>query len=67
MGGVSSLLHSVLRFLDLTLDTRTHEGKRGERPFTLSSKEYALLQLLMSRPREILSRTTIQAKPSSAF
>ncbi len=49
----------VVRFLDLTLDTRTHEGKRGERPFTLSSKEYALLHLLMSRPREILSRTTI--------
>jgi DNA-binding response OmpR family regulator len=49
----------ILRFLDLTLDTRTHEGKRGERPFTLSNKEYALLHLLMSRPREILSRTTI--------
>lgn len=49
----------VLRFLDLTLDTRTHEGKRGERPFTLSSKEYALLHLLMSRHHEILSRTTI--------
>lgn len=49
----------VLRFLDLTLDTRTHEGKRGERPFALSSKEYALLHLLLSRPREILSRTTI--------
>ncbi|HLG79163.1 MAG TPA: response regulator transcription factor [Ktedonobacteraceae bacterium] len=49
----------VLKFLDLTLDTRTHEGRRGERPFTLSGKEYALLHLLMSRPREILSRTTI--------
>ncbi|HEU5227560.1 MAG TPA: response regulator transcription factor [Ktedonobacteraceae bacterium] len=49
----------VLQFLDLTLDTRTHEGKRGERPFSLSNKEYALLHLLMSRPREILSRTTI--------
>lgn len=49
----------ILRFLDLTLDTRTHEGKRGERPFALSNKEYALLHLLMSRPRTILSRTTI--------
>lgn len=49
----------VLRFLDVTLDTRTHEGQRGERPFPLSSKEYALLHLLMSRPREVLSRTTI--------
>ena len=50
---------AVLCFLDITLDTRTHEGKRGKRPFLLSSKEYALLHLLMSRPREILSRTTI--------
>src|SRR5260370_7633057 len=50
---------AVVRFLDLTLDTRTHEGKRGERPFALSSKEYALLHLLMSRPRELLSRTTL--------
>lgn len=49
----------ILRFLDLTLDTRTHEGRRGERPFSLSSKEYALLHLLMSRPREVLSRITI--------
>ena len=30
----------------------------GQR-FAHSSKEYALLHLLMSRPREILSRTTI--------
>lgn len=50
---------AVVRFLDITLDTRTHEAKRGERPFPLSSKEYALLHLLLSRPREILSRTTI--------
>jgi DNA-binding response OmpR family regulator len=49
----------ILRFLDLTLDTRTHECKRGARPFSLSSKEYALLHLLMSRPGEVLSRTTI--------
>jgi DNA-binding response OmpR family regulator len=55
----SSSRDAVLCFLDITLDTRTHQGKRGNRPFSLSSKEYALLHLLMSRPREILSRTTI--------
>jgi DNA-binding response OmpR family regulator len=49
----------ILSFQDLTLDTRTHEGRRGQRSFSLSSKEYALLHLLMSRPYEILSRTTI--------
>ncbi|HLI72216.1 MAG TPA: response regulator transcription factor [Ktedonobacteraceae bacterium] len=50
---------SILQFLDITLDTRTHEAKRGKRVIPLSSKEYALLRFLMSRPREILSRTTI--------
>lgn len=50
---------TTLHFLDITLDTRTQEVKRGERPLLLSSKEYALLRFLMSRPREVLSRTTI--------
>jgi DNA-binding response OmpR family regulator len=50
---------AVLRFLDITLDTRTQEASRGGRPILLSSKEYALLHFLMSRPREVLSRTTI--------
>lgn len=50
---------ATLQFLDLTLDTRTQEVHRGERPILLSSKEYALLRFLMTRPREVLSRTTI--------
>ena len=49
----------LLRFLDLTLDTRTHEASRGERTIALSSKEYALLEYLMRYPRQVLSRTTI--------
>lgn len=50
---------TILHFLDITLDTRTQEASRGGRPIPLSSKEYALLHFLMSRPREVLSRTTI--------
>ena len=50
---------TTLHFLDITLDTRTQEASRGDRPILLSSKEYALLHFLMSRPREVLSRTTI--------
>lgn len=50
---------ATLHFLDITLDTRTQEARRGGRPIPLSSKEYALLRFLMSRPREVLSRTTI--------
>lgn len=50
---------STLHFLDITLDTRTQEARRGDRLIPLSSKEYALLHFLMSRPREVLSRTTL--------
>lgn len=49
----------VLRFLDITMDTRTHEAWRGERIITLSSKEYALLHFFLCHPRAILSRTII--------
>ncbi len=55
----SSEKTSVLRFMDLTLDTRTHEAWRGERLITLSTKEYALLEFLMHHPRQVLSRTMI--------
>ena len=50
---------TVLCFLDLTLDTRTHEARRGNRLITLSGKEYALLEYLMYHPRQVLSRTLI--------
>lgn len=49
----------ILSFLDITLDTRTHEAQRGDRVITLSSKEYALLEFLLRHPRQVLSRTTI--------
>ena len=55
----SSAKTTLLRFMDLTLDTSTHEARRGERQITLSSKEYALLEFLMHHPRQVLSRTTI--------
>ncbi len=48
-----------LQFLDITLDTSTHEVRRGDRQITLSSKEYALLEFLMYHPRQVLSRTMI--------
>lgn len=49
----------VLSFLDVTLDTRTHEARRGERVITLTSKEYLLLELFLRRPRQVLSRDMI--------
>ena len=48
-----------LQFIDLSLDTRTHEVKRGDRQISLTSKEYSLLELLMSNPGVVLSRDMI--------
>lgn len=48
-----------LHFKDITLNTRTHEVQRGERNIVLTSKEYALLELLMHHSRQVLSRKMI--------
>ena len=50
---------TALRFMDITLDTRTHEVRRGERLINLTSKEYILLELLMRHPEQVLSRGMI--------
>src|SRR5579864_6197335 len=48
-----------LHFMDITLDTMTHEARRGERVIQLNSKEYTLLEYLMRHPRQVLSREMI--------
>ncbi|MGH2515470.1 MAG: response regulator transcription factor, partial [Ktedonobacterales bacterium] len=48
-----------LTFLDITLDTRTHEARRSDRIITLTSKEYALLEFFLRHPRQVLSRGMI--------
>lgn len=50
---------AVMHFMDITLDTGTHEAKRGQRTIHLNSKEYALLEFLMRHPHQILSRSMI--------
>jgi DNA-binding response OmpR family regulator len=50
---------SELEFMDISLDTRTHEVKRGDRQLSLTSKEFSLLELLMSNPGLVLSRDMI--------
>lgn len=49
----------MLRFADLTLDTGTHRGHRGERAIDLTAKEYELLELFMRNPRQVLTRDVI--------
>jgi len=48
-----------LRFMDITLNTSTHETRRGERIIPLNSKEYTLLEYLMRHPHQVLSRGMI--------
>lgn len=50
---------TVLHFMDITLDMRTHEVRRGERTINLTNKEYLLLELLMNNPQQALSRMMI--------
>ncbi len=49
----------TLNFMDIVLDTRTHEVRRGERLIVLGNKEYALLELFMRHPHQVLSRSMI--------
>lgn len=49
----------VLKFADLTMDPVTRKVTRGEVDIELTSKEYALLEYLMRRPNQVLTRTMI--------
>ncbi|GLY65191.1 response regulator transcription factor [Amycolatopsis taiwanensis] len=49
-----------LRFEDLTLDPGTREVFRGDRPISLTPTEFDLLKLLISAPRQVLTRTHLQ-------
>lgn len=51
--------HEPLRFEDLTLNPETRDVYRGDRQISLTRTEFALLELLMSNPRKVLSRNTI--------
>lgn len=49
----------VLRFGDLTLDPRTRDVLRGDREIVLTPLEFTLLQLFLSHPRHVLTRSFI--------
>jgi two-component system, OmpR family, response regulator MprA len=49
----------VLRFSDLELDLGTREVRRGERWIDLTRTEFALLELFLLNPRQVLTRSII--------
>ncbi|SFB48308.1 two-component system, OmpR family, response regulator MprA [Amycolatopsis marina] len=49
----------VLSFADLTLDPGTREVRRGERAISLTRTEFALMELLLSYPKHVLTRGRI--------
>jgi two-component system response regulator MprA len=49
----------IVRFEDLTVNTVTREVSRGERRIDLTKIEFELLELLISHPRQVLTRDQI--------
>ncbi|MGI9860281.1 response regulator transcription factor [Moorella naiadis] len=52
----------VLQYGDLTLNTATREGFRGQRSFTLTAKEYELLLYFLQNPQRVLTRDELMAR-----
>ncbi|WP_026197897.1 MULTISPECIES: response regulator transcription factor [Sciscionella] len=49
----------AMRFADLELDPGTREVRRGERSMSLTRTEFALLELFMAHPKQVLTRGRI--------
>ncbi len=49
----------VVHFEDLSLDTGTHQARRGNRVIDLTAKEYDLLYMFLRNPRQVLTRDQI--------
>jgi len=71
LGELLARVHALLRrnrpddedaplwFAGLSLDPRTHEIRRGARMLELTRTEYALLELFLRNPRQVLTRPLI--------
>ncbi len=55
----SAAAHTVLRVADLELDPSTREARRNGRSITLTTKEFAVLEVLMRESGRVLSREAI--------
>ncbi|GGP33874.1 response regulator transcription factor [Saccharothrix coeruleofusca] len=50
---------AVLRFADLELDPNTRDVRRGDRSISLTRTEFALLELFLAHPKQVLTRGRI--------
>jgi two-component system response regulator MprA len=50
---------TTLTFADLELDTGTREVRRGDEILTLTRTEFALLELFLRNPKQVLTRSVI--------
>ena len=49
----------TLKFADLELDPSTREVRRGERSISLTRTEFSLMELLLTHPKQVLTRSRI--------
>lgn len=56
-----ALTPTVSRVADLEVDLASREARRAGRPIALTAKEFALLELFIRHPGQVLDRTTITA------
>jgi two-component system response regulator MprA len=49
----------AMRFADLELDPGTRDVRRGDRPISLTRTEFALLELFLAHPKQVLTRGRI--------
>jgi two-component system response regulator MprA len=49
----------ILRFSDLELDPGTREVRRGDESIELTRTEFVLLELFLTNPRQVLTRSII--------
>jgi len=52
---------SLLQFADLVLDPVSRDVRRGERVMELSPTEFALLEMFLVHPRQVLTRSALYA------
>ncbi|WP_309114931.1 response regulator transcription factor [Saccharothrix sp.] len=50
---------TVLKFADLELDPNTRDVRRGDRSISLTRTEFALLELFLAHPKQVLTRGRI--------